>query len=299
MSDPGEQRRLRVDTPDLASAERVMAEAWTAGAEGIEERESESAGGRGVELMIYATSSAIPTLTEQIASLAISGVSVLEDERVEPIDWSEQWKDGLCAIEISDALVVRPSFTEHALRPGQRELVIDPGQAFGTGGHASTLLVLQWVDALMQDPGRFACPPSVLDVGTGTGVLAMAALRLGAARAIGFDLDRVAVLEAGKWARRNALAESLSLFTGPIEAIHAAPFDLVLVNLLKREVLPIAESVAAAVAPGGCAVFSGLLEADRAEVVDRFSGLGLSSEAEREIHDDNGDRWVSPLMTRG
>jgi ribosomal protein L11 methyltransferase len=296
MSEPGGHRRLRVGTPDLASAERVMAEAWTVGAEGIEEREA--AGGGTVELIIYVTSERTQALVEHIGSLAMPGVELLDDEVVEAVDWSEEWKQGLGAIEISDALVVRPSFAEHALRPGQRELVIDPGQAFGTGGHASTLLVLQWVDELMRDPDRFASPPSVLDVGTGTGVLAMAALRLGAKSAVGFDLDEVAVLEAGVWARRNGLADSFSLFAGPIEALRPTACELVLVNLLKREVLPIAAQVAAAVAPGGCAVFSGLLEADRDEVVDRFEALGLSFEAEREIHDDSGDRWVSPLLTR-
>jgi ribosomal protein L11 methyltransferase len=275
-----------------------MAEAWAGGAEGIEEREEATASAGAVLLVIYAPSAATAELRDRIASLSLSGVTIVGDEPLEAVDWTEQWKEGLAAIEISEALVIRPSFVEHSLRPGQVELVIDPGQAFGTGGHASTLLVLQWVDALMRAPDRFSGPPSVLDVGTGTGVLAMAALRLGARRAVGFDLDGVAVTEARAWARSNGLADALSLFTGPIEALRAGPFELVLVNLLKREVLPIAEQVAAAVAPGGCAVFSGLLEADRAEVVERFGELGLTLEAERELRDDNGDRWVSPLMIR-
>jgi len=295
VTSESEQRvRLTLIAPDRDTAERVMAEAWSAGTLGIEEREDE----RGVVMIVYLGAADAAAADGWLAGFAAAGV---RRESVEPIveeDWSETWKRGLEAIEISDRLVVRPSFVAHALAPGQRELIVDPGRAFGTGGHASTRLALEWVDALAGPDGAGLLGFRVLDVGTGSGVLAMAALVLGARRAVGFDLDRDAVCEAASWADRNDVRGRLDLFAGGIEALRAPPFGLVLVNLLRSEMLPIAAAIAAAVAPGGLLVLSGLLEVDGPPVEQAFAQHGLVVRDERACTDATGDRWVSPLLAR-
>jgi ribosomal protein L11 methyltransferase len=300
-------------------AERLMAEAWESGALGIEERaglagaggperlpgpdglegrESDD-GAACVDLVIYFASDAEPMLRRALLPFGAQGAALSPSEAVAEVDWVEAWKVGMVAIEISPRLVVRPSFLEHAPAPGQRTLVIDPGQAFGTGGHASTRLALDWVDALAAGEGGAARPPRrVLDVGTGSGVLAQAALLLGAERAVGFDLDRDAVREAARWARYNGVDEGLLLFAGPIEALCTEPFDCVVANLLKREMLPIADAIAAAVAPGGWLVLSGLLAGDAPDVLEAFGQRGLESRDARRLHDAVGDDWIAPLLQR-
>ncbi len=277
--------------PGVELAERATAEAWAAGADGLEER----AGGEGVVLIVYVASQHVGAVLRALSPLEAEGMRVGPSEVLEAEDWREGWKAGLRAIVISPRLVVRPSFVGHVLGAGQRELVIDPGQAFGTGGHASTELALQWIDELTNES---ACPARVLDVGTGTGVLAMAAVLLGADSAVAFDLDREAAREAANWAARNRLADRLRLFAGPLEALRAPAFDLVLVNLLRREMLPMAPGIADAVASGGCAILSGLLASDREVVVDAFSRLGLLPSQQRSLRDEGGDDWISLAMKR-
>jgi ribosomal protein L11 methyltransferase len=286
--------RLELQVPDELAAEHAMAEAWAAGALGIEERSHDA----GVLLLIYFASESEPELREALSPFVDAGARAIHAESVEEVDWSERWKDGLEAIVVSPRLVVRPSFIEFALGAGQAELVIDPGQAFGTGGHASTLLALEWIDQLSPTWSDSPTPHRVLDIGTGTGVLAMAALRLGAQVAVGLDLDPVAIREAARLARLNRLGPGLALFTGTIAALHAPPFDCVLANMLRSEMLPMASEIAAAVRPGGRLVLSGLLDTDRDAVLSAFGAVGLVPADERSRVDETGDRWIAPMLER-
>ena len=161
-----EHGRLIVRVPvgeQTDAAELLMAEAWGAGALGIEEAEDADR----VVLTIYASSADLPGLQATLSQHAPEGVAFECQDALPEVDWSEAWKRGLEPIVVSERLVVRPSFTGHACAPGQAELIIDPGQAFGTGGHASTLLILRWLDVLATE-GLVA--KRVLDVGTGTAV---------------------------------------------------------------------------------------------------------------------------------
>ena len=301
----GESFCLEVDCPTAGSAELAGAEAWAAGAVGIEEREADS--GRTL-LLVYAPAAAVADLRDALAAYM---ARVPEAERprvgapapVQATDWSEAWREGLVPIRVGERLIVRPSFTDAPLAPGQVELVIDPGQAFGTGGHVSTRLALDWLEEIGRGaaglPKGFAPDDRVLDVGTGTGVLALAAVALGAGTAVGLDLDPESGLAARHWARVNGLAERLAVFVGPIEALGASGFDWLVANLLKREMLPIAGPMAAAVRRGGHAVFSGLLARERDEVEAALAREGFVPLAARTFVDANGDEWISLLMRRG
>ncbi len=280
---------LRVRPDSQALADRVVAEVWAAGALGVEERLLTD----GIELVIY-----LPRPSESAIRSVLQGMLVSEriGEASEPLgekDWSEAWKDGLEAIVISPRLVVRPSFVEYSLEDGQHELVVDPGQAFGTGGHESTRLALEWVDELSKRGGRAV---RVLDVGTGSGVLGLASVKLGARWALGFDLDREAVSEARRVAKGNGLAGGLALFAGPIHALGEGLFDRVLVNLLRSEMLPIAEEIATKLSQQGDLVLSGLLDSDRSEVLSAFAAFGLEERGERTLRDASGAVWSAPLL---
>jgi ribosomal protein L11 methyltransferase len=277
--------------PDVAAAEHALAEAIAAGASGAEERE----GQRGVTWIIYAPASASAAVRDALARVLGAG-AVAEPEPVAPVDWSEAWKAGLRPIEVSPRLRIRASFETSAPRAGQRDLVIDPGQAFGTGGHESTRLALAWIDELR---GELGAPPGILDVGTGSGVLALAALALGAPRAVAFDLDPLAAPAARDNARANGLAERLAVFTGSLDALaRAARFAGIAANLLSRELDPIFASLVSHLAPGGWLAIAGLLEGEREAWQQRGARAGLAIAGVGRETDASGATWAGLLMRR-
>lgn len=319
-----EYRRFWIASSTAWARERLLAEAFEAGAAGAEERDEPLEAGHEARFRacIYAAADAVDGVHRALVALvdasdppasggsdaaigpepadapadrvreAVLRIGPVED--VDAVDWSEAWKAGLGPIEISPRLVVRPPFAPVEPRPGRREIVIEPGQAFGTGTHASTHLCLEWIDRLVGGSGTEAGVERVLDVGTGSGVLALAAVALGARAAVGFDLDPVAIEAAVVAARDNGLEGAVRLVCAPIEAIERAPaFDLILANLLKRELMPLAEAIAERLAGSGSLVLAGLLEEDAGEVAARFAPLGLV-EVERRVREDAVGRWIAP-----
>ena len=279
---------MRVGEP----AEIASAEAWAAGAVGVEEQ---SASEGFTVLVLYATRATAASVRDAVA--ALSGTRVGAPQPVANTDWSEAWREGLTALVIGERLVVRPSWVEPV--PGEHaEVVIDPGQAFGTGAHVSTHLVLEWLEALASTSEGLGRESRVLDVGAGSGVLALASVALGAAEAVGFDLDPESGRAAREATETNGAVAQARFFVGPIEAIDGPPFDWVLANLLKREVLPLKAAIATRTRPGGHAVLSGLLAREEDEVVAAFESEGLVRAGARTARDPNGDEWVSLLFQR-
>jgi ribosomal protein L11 methyltransferase len=283
--------RFWVEARDAEAGEIAAAEAFAAGAVGLEERE----GGEpdAVMLLIYVPVPQAEAVRAAVA--AASGVRrVGAAEPCPPVDWARAWREGLAPIVVSEELVVRPSFAAHELRSGQSELVIDPGQAFGTGGHESTRLALELLAAL---PRSLRAGASALDIGTGSGVLALAALRLGAASVVGFDVDPVAVAVARENALCNGLAGRVCFFAGTLDALVSRRFDLVLANLLKRELLPLLPAISRHVRPGTHVLVSGLLAAEAEEVLAGLAKLGLRRVDSRERRDASGTAWIGLDLT--
>ncbi len=282
--------RIVVRTGDVATAELVSAVAFEAGVAGIEEREAEDI----ITLLLYTPAAAADAVRNAVVTIAPDAEFGATEAIVET-DWSEQWKAGLEAAAISPRLLVRPSFVDARLEPGQRELIIDPGQAFGTGGHPSTHLALEWIDAVAPE---LEAGWRVLDVGTGTGVLSLAALHFGASGAVAFDLDPLAIEATRENAQSNALLDGLALFIGSLDALAPVEFDLVAANLLRTELLPLIDGIAERLRAGGRAVFSGLRREECDRVLSRAAGSGLALLGERNMPDANGDVWSALLMTR-
>jgi ribosomal protein L11 methyltransferase len=204
----------------------------------------------------------------EAARVAAAGLEVpAEVAEIPDRDWGEEWKKGLGPITVG-RLFLRPSWVDAAPPPGAAEVVLDPGMAFGTGTHATTSLCLGAIDAfLAARPGA-----SVLDVGTGSGLLAIAARKLGAGRVAANDNDPVAVAVAGENAERNGAALEL---TGEPPAAIPGRFDLVVANILANVLVELAPELAARMAPGGELVLAGILVPQEEEVRAPFVAQGL------------------------
>lgn len=278
--------QIDVQPADAAAAEWAAAEAWDVGACGVEELRS--AAGEPL-LRVWVPADREAPLRSALEAALAGAVRIGAAHAVEERDWSQAWREGLDAVRVSERLVVRPSFAGYAAAPGEQVLVVDPAQAFGTGHHASTRLAVALLDAEL---GVRPAGARVLDVGTGSGVLVLAALALGAADAVGFDVDPLAGPEAQRNARANRLAERARFFTGPIDALAEVRFDVVVANLLRRELLPLLDVICARhLGERGALVISGLLASDRARVEAELARRGLRVRAERE-EVDGGDAWV-------
>ena len=186
---------------------------------------------------------------------------------VEDRDWGEEWKKGLAPFSIG-RVFLRPSWVEARPPEGSVEVVLDPGMAFGTGTHPTTALCLAAVDEfLSRRPGA-----DVLDAGTGSGLLAIAARKLGAGRVAANDNDPVAVQVAAENAGRNDAP--LELTGAPVAEIPGR-FGLVVANILANVLVELAPDLAARMAPGGELVLAGVLVPQEPEVAAAFRAQGL------------------------
>lgn len=196
-------------------------------------------------------------------------------------DWNEAWAKSVTPIRIGRRFVIRPSWKPVALAPQDIELVLDPKQAFGTGHHATTQLLLEWLEDLIRGGER------VLDIGTGSGILAMAALRLGAGTAVGIDHDPVAIACAKDYAAENRFGPELDLRVTTLHELASDErrrYDLVLANLDRRTFLESASLFAPSLRSGARLLLSGILVEDRSAVADAFVDAGgiVRSQRERE-----------------
>lgn len=276
---------IELRTRDADEAERLLAEAWAAGLSGCEERDS---GGSGTCWLLYVEAARAESVGRALRAVAVDS-EIGAPRPVLERDWSRAWREGLGPVVVSARLVVRPPFAAAAAAPGRAEVVIDPGQAFGTGEHESTRLALELLDRRL---AAGAAGLRVLDVGTGSGVLAIAAVKLGAAGAVGFDLDPVATGAAAEAVGANGVAGAVEIRTGGIATLDPGRFDLVVANLLRREVEPILGDVLERVAEQGVAIFTGLLASDRAPFAAALDERGFEVVEEARRDDARGDRWI-------
>ncbi len=261
-----------------ADAELVLAELLELVPSGLEERE---AGPDAIEYVIYGAPGEVPDLGELRAAAGHARVELSTSEV--PDDWAERWKAWHRPVDVSWRLArlrVRPPW-EPALDGEGLELVIDPGQAFGTGAHHTTRLCLELLLSL-EPRGALA------DWGCGTGVLAIAAARLGFAPVLACDHDPAALAAT----RENAAANGVELAVERVDLRRASgPFaPTVCANLVRALLLEVAERIER---PPGLLIASGLLRAEADEAAAAFARHGL-----REAQRRTGGEWAALLLSR-
>ncbi len=179
-------------------------------------------------------------------------------------NWNEEWEKTIRPIRVTDRIVIAPSWQSFTPLPGDLLLTIDPKMSFGTGYHESTRLVLR----LMEDAVRPGA--TMLDVGTGTGVLAIASLKLGCASAVACDVDEWSYANARENAGVNGVADRLTLIHGDVSLTPRVPFDIIAANLQRTVIVSILKELVPRCASGGLLLLSGLLLEDEAEIIPRL-----------------------------
>lgn len=213
-----------------------------------------------------------------------AGSGRIRVERIRRENWAESWKRHFKPIEVGDNLLVKPSWSSRKAKHGQAVVILDPGLSFGTGQHATTWFCLREV-ARCRQPGKLQ---SFLDIGTGSGILAIAAAKLGYQPVEAFDFDPESVRVALANARRNRVAAKMRIFSQdlirlPIRA--ANKFDAVCANLISTLLIAERRRIVSRLKPGGVLVLAGILAKEFTEVRRAFEGEGLKwvgSRRERE-----------------
>ena len=230
-----------------------------------------------VIIHMYLEPSAQPAETLALIEARMEGAGIpytVELEKVEQEDWQNGWRKYYHPMEIGRHLAVVPSWQEY--ETDRVKLILDPGLAFGTGGHETTSLCLEALDQLVRGGER------VLDIGTGSGILAIAALKLGAARAEGVDIDPVAVRTAGENAALNGVADRLTVLVGDLSDKASGQYQIITANIVANAIMALAPAVPGLMAEGGVFIASGIIDTRKEEVIAALQAAGLKVQEVKE-----------------
>ncbi len=233
------------------------------------------------------------------SGLGLRGIGELAMRSIPAEEWATTWRAEFPVLRVG-RIVIRPPWSEHAAEPGDAVVVIDPGQAFGTGLHPTTRLALaglnRWAEA-----GLLAALPrdgaGIVDVGTGSGILLAAALQLGASHGSGIDIDQLAVDAARGNLERNGLSARATITLGSLPLTATLPdaaAPLVVANLVAALHIQLAPLLAAAVAPGGRLLASGIFTARADETIAALRAAGLTL-----VERWGEGEWVALELTHG
>lgn len=257
-------------------------------ASGVETRDASTLGSRCEipELTVYTTPDDLEGLTAEVERLAEAlrlRLRLTPEVRTDD-DWRDAWKQFYAPIVVragATALLVRPSWIDRREGDPPCELVLDPGRAFGTGQHETTRLCLE---ALVELADAGAAPRRILDLGCGSGILALAAARLfPQATLVAADNDPDAADTTAENAAENRLEDRIEIRAATVLEL-GDDFDLILANIRPGVLVPIAGELARRLAPGGTLVLSGILGEEEADVLAAYTAAGLVSAGRRDLN---------------
>jgi ribosomal protein L11 methyltransferase len=212
-------------------------------------------------------------------------------------NWAESWKRHFKPIEIGDALLIKPGWSRRKARPGARVVVLDPGLSFGTGQHATTSFCLEQLAACRRDGER----QSFLDIGTGSGILAIAAAKLGYRPVLAFDFDPQSVRVSRQNVKRNRVEKvvrPLQQDLTKLPARSSEKFDLICANLISDLLISQAKKILSRLKPGGSLVLAGILRSQFAEVRRVYESFGLTLARQQVKNEWQSGRFVAETRVR-
>ena len=234
----------------------------------------------------------LQNLSERLASLAQHGIDkgagAVSWKAVADEDWAETWKAFFHTEKIGARTVIKPTWEEYEAKAGEIVVELDPGAAFGTGQHATTSLCIRALEELVR-PGM-----TVFDVGTGSGVLAIVAAKLGAKRVEAVDFDPVAVRIARENVRQNSAEDVVRTERSDLLKSVEGEADLIIANIIADIIVRLFGEVKGALAAGGTMLLSGIIEDRLADVVEAAGRHGFSVE---KIEQEKG--WAAIIVKGG
>lgn len=226
--------------------------------------------------------------------VGLRGIGPLNVRSIPSEEWATSWRAEFPIMRVG-RIVIRPPWREHVAAADDAVVTIDPGQAFGTGLHPTTRLALMGLERWSSAGTLRALPsdsPGLLDVGTGSGILLLSAIALGASHGTGIDIDPLAVAAANQNAERNNVSAHVTIRAGSLPIGEPAP--LVVANLVASLLIELAPQLVAALAPGGQLLVSGMFNSRADEAIAALAAAGLNLEARWE----EGE-WVAAEFSDG
>lgn len=210
-------------------------------------------------------------------------------QEVDSVDWKDAWKQHFNLLRIGNNIVIKMPWMTFCPKSDEVVVDIEPGLAFGTGYHPTTQMCLTLIDDLIYPDA------SILDVGSGSGILSVTASKLGAGKVVALDVDPQALRVARKTVITNGLKGKIRVIQGtlPHKAVSKAGFDLVVANISAKVIGELGRELCSVLKPGGRLIVSGFLDNQEHELTTRLECVGLILQERRQISD-----WVSLILAR-
>ena len=215
------------------------------------------------------TKDEINTLLQKAVDENIISSFSVEEYSYEYKNWNQEWEKGINVIELSDLIAIKPSFKDYENKQNKIVITIDPKMSFGTGEHETTKLVIQLLEKHLKKGGK------VLDVGTGTGILAIAAVKLGAESVIAIDNDDWCIENAEENSVLNNVNKKIKIKLSEIKDIEEKDFDLIVANIQKNILNEIAYEISNRLNKKGIVILSGLLVEDEKDIIKAYENLKI------------------------
>ena len=206
----------------------------------------------------------------------------VEEKRLENRNWNEEWEKNLNVIRVTDKIVIKPSYKEYKPLKSEIVITIDPKMSFGTGEHQTTKLMLKLIEKHLKQGMK------ILDVGSGTAVLSIAAIKLGAELAIAIDDDELCLVYGNENCGINSIENKIDIRTGEIKDIEEKDFDLVFANIQKNVLIEIADQIKYRLKEDGLVFLSGLLDCDERDIVKHYTKIEFQLIDKLQL-----DEWVA------
>jgi len=229
---------------------------------------------------------AVAYLSERYSAVGIE--NKIETVSVNEAEWADNWKKYFKPIEIGKRLAICPSWEHYDNPQGRKVLNIDPGAAFGTGAHDTTRLCLGVLDRYCGDN------KTILDVGSGSGILSISALLLGCSKAVGVDIDAMAVKVAEENAKLNNVESQVEYVCGDLVEKISGKYDIVCANIVADIIISLCDNVTDFMADDGLFICSGIIDTRETDVLNKLGAVGLKVE---ERFESGG--WVALVCKRG